>query len=484
MFSKRKTRKKLKKQLITAETYKEWLKAAESLDLLENRHAWMQEENSKYYEKELIIEKIIQLRKLRNTKNTPKLIELLEEGLYRHHHDVINPRLYCETYSGESKQLAKTFLKEAAGTLHFLCNEPIPGFSDQDKLKQFKKAAHTFGKTALMLSGGATMGIYHLGVVKALFDRGLLPKIITGSSMGAIIAAGICTRTTKEIQELLIHPENIQSTPLMFKRIGRIFNEKSLFDLPSLLNHINANMGGDLTFKEAYEKSGYVLNISVSPTRSRQKPKILNYLSSPDLLISHSTLVSCAMPVLFEPGMLMAKDKNGKKVPYLATERWVDGTLGGDLPMARVSRLHNVNHYIVSQTNPHIYPFISKSEKPTVGYAMFEVAGDLVRSQTRSILKSAGKYIQNTTLNPLLAHLHSISAQQYVGDINIHPKIDPWLLRKVVSNPTLNDLKKFIIEGERVTWPKIAMIRDHTLISRTFDICISNLEKRIKSKEN
>ena len=33
-------------------------------------------------------------------------------------------------------------------------------------------------------------------------------------------------------------------------------------------------------------------------------------------------------------------------------------------------------------------------------------------------------------------------------------------------------------EGERITWPKIAMVRDHTLISRTFATCIEKVAAR------
>ena len=73
--------------------------------------------------------------------------------------------------------------------------------------------------------------------------------------------------------------------------------------------------------------------------------------------------------------------------------------------------------------------------------------------------------------------------QSFAGDINIHPRIDPLLLRKFVSNPTSKDIEKFILEGERVTWPKVAMVRDHTLISRAFDRCLEKLEARCAGAE-
>jgi TAG lipase/steryl ester hydrolase/phospholipase A2/LPA acyltransferase len=36
---------------------------------------------------------------------------------------------------------------------------------------------------------------------------------------------------------------------------------------------------------------------------------------------------------------------------------WQDGSLEFDLPMAKLSEMFNVNHFIVSQVNPHVIPF-------------------------------------------------------------------------------------------------------------------------------
>lgn len=59
----------------------------------------------------------------------------------------------------------------------------------------------------------------------------------------------------------------------------------------------------------------------------------------------------------------MAKDpKTGQAQPWNASpQRWIDGSVDNDLPMAKLSELFNVNHFIVSQVNPHIVPFLEKS---------------------------------------------------------------------------------------------------------------------------
>jgi predicted acylesterase/phospholipase RssA len=44
----------------------------------------------------------------------------------------------------------------------------------------------------------------HFGVVKAFLDEGLLPRVITGTSAGGLIAALVCTRTDEELKQLLV----------------------------------------------------------------------------------------------------------------------------------------------------------------------------------------------------------------------------------------------------------------------------------------
>ncbi len=43
--------------------------------------------------------------------------------------------------------------------------------------------------------------MYHVGVVKALFDGGCLPSIINGTSGGSIIAGVLATRTDTELRD-------------------------------------------------------------------------------------------------------------------------------------------------------------------------------------------------------------------------------------------------------------------------------------------
>jgi hypothetical protein len=91
------------------------------------------------------------------------------------------------------------------------------------KLAFFNEMRHAYGRTALMLSGGAVLGLYHVGVAKALFHAGLLPRVLSGASAGAIVAATLATKTNEELVATKVFEG--QGVPLEFFRVNdRSFN--------------------------------------------------------------------------------------------------------------------------------------------------------------------------------------------------------------------------------------------------------------------
>ena len=57
-------------------------------------------------------------------------------------------------------------------------------------------------KVALVLSGGAALGLAHVGVIKALEKHGVPIDIVVGTSMGALVGAAYCAGcSTADMQE-------------------------------------------------------------------------------------------------------------------------------------------------------------------------------------------------------------------------------------------------------------------------------------------
>jgi Patatin-like phospholipase len=78
-----------------------------------------------------------------------------------------------------------------------IVDEEIP---TDAKLAFFNETRHAYGRTALLLSGGAYLGFYHIGVVKALFLEGLLPRVVSGASAGSLVAAMVGTKSDAELR--------------------------------------------------------------------------------------------------------------------------------------------------------------------------------------------------------------------------------------------------------------------------------------------
>lgn len=479
MRAKARLRKQLQHQLDDANSYAEWLGAAEQLDELEGLLAWREESGTPMLHEGLIREHINQMRRLRKRSETRPLTRVLQESLYRHLGELSNPDLYAVARTG-TKRLVGEFLAEVECSMNFICDNELPGVSEEKKLHLFKEAERVFGHTALMLSGGAAFGIYHVGVTRALWEQDLLPEVIAGSSMGAIIAATICSRNDAELAAFFQAPEKVHRDALHWLPLTQMWEQGHAMDPNQLLEHIQANVGHH-SFQEAYAHSGRTLNISVSPTRVRQKPRLLNELASPEVMIDSAVLASCAVPGVFPPVTLRARDKTKGaqgESPYMPTETWIDGSVHGDLPMNRMARLHNVNKTIVSQANPHVLPFISHHHEYGPKASIKKAVGSLVHSQVASLLELTRNTWSSAMIRPYLEQAHAMATQSYLGDINIQLPFKPLLYRKVLANPTDEDLAMYIRLGEQATWPRLAMIHDQTVISRAFRNCIRRLKQR------
>ncbi|MES0873538.1 DUF3336 domain-containing protein [Sinimarinibacterium thermocellulolyticum] len=469
-------KRQLSRDLQNATTYAEWRAAAEALDRLDGYDEWRDADASADYDWRLIRARLRQVRQLRAEGQIAKLVHHLRQGLHWNLGNIGNPRLYERARVG-TKRLIHDYVGEISETLRYLADLDAPEFPPADKHRFFTEVAHSYGRSALMLSGGATLGLFHVGVVKALYREGLVPPIMSGSSAGSVVCATVGTREPHEVEELL-DPE---AAYYHFWRIlpwRDMLRNRALMDQNQLRKAIAANVR-DWTFEEAYRRSGRVINITVSPAGVNQPPRLLNHLTFPYLYLHEAVLASCAVPVLFPPVMLMTQDERGQRVPYMPLLRWNDGSLKSDLPILRMRRLHNVNHFIVSQTNPHVLPFVSRREPGdgNVLHGARDFAYSSLRGQAKSVIDLVRHRLPMGNLRRTLDLGSSILDQEYRGNINILPEVSLWRYANVTSNPSMESIKRFILEGERATWPRIEMIRNQTLISQTLNDCIERIER-------
>lgn len=461
------------RELEQAETYAAWRAIALELDRLDGADTWALDETSDDYDFELIRQRLLRMRALRLRADVRQLAFELYEGLHGNLGNIANPALYSVARGG-TKRLIAEYVHEVARCLDFICAGDFAEFDLEAKIQFFKRTATSFGRSALMLSGGGALGMFHLGVIKALHAEKLLPRVLSGASAGAIIACGIAVRSDAELDAMFAAGGlNLDA----FQALGwrEILRGGSIMDSAQLERCIAENIG-DLTFVEAFERTHRIVGITVSPAEAHQQGRLLNYLTAPHVLMRRAVLASCAVPGVFAPVQLEARDYLNQVVPYLPNDRWLDGTLSSDLPMLRLARLHNVNHYIVSQTNPHVVPMLAAAERERRGFA--PLARELMKQGSSGALRIARKHLDPYGGGMLLGKIDNIVHQRYSGDINIFPVPSPRRMLGIFANPSADDIQIFIREGERATWPKIERIRLQTHISRTFEDCISILKAR------
>ncbi len=351
-----------------------------------------------------------------------------------------------------------------------------------EKRTLFKRMHTNFGRAALCLSGGASFAYYHFGVVKALLDADLLPEVITGTSGGALVAALVATRTNDELKKLLIPAlaGRINACSEPFTVWGpRWWKTGARFDSLDWANRCSWFTRGSMTFREAYERTGRILNVSCVPADPHSPTILTNYLTSPDCVIWSAVLASAAVPGILNPVVLMMKTRDGTLVPYSFGHKWKDGSLRTDIPLKALNLHFNVNFSIVSQVNPHINLFFFSS-RGSVGQPVTHRKG---RGWRGGFLGSATEQYLKLDLNkwlkvvrhlellprPLGQDWSEIWLQQFSGTITIWPRSiisDFW---RILSDPNPKQLARMLHVGQQSAFPKLKFLANRLKVERIIE---------------
>ena len=340
--------------LHNASEFEAWEEAALQLDSLLGLDLWRNNATSAHYDYRLINERLASIEVARETGDMNALVNLLRSGLVRNLGNITVPKLYNRSFAG-TKHLIEEYITQVAEAIEDIgclptsaaqaaaalssldasqpllaagtesgsdagrhgisvgsrrelvrARETIPTMSTQMKLDFIHDTRQAFGRSTLVLQGGAIFGLCHLGVVKALFLRGLLPRIITGTATGALIAALVAVHTEEELPHILsgdgIDLSAFSRTArnaggddggvdgsfwgecaALGQRMWRFVRDGHFLDVKVLKDCVRSNVGS-LTFEEAYHRSKRVLNITVATTGQGGLPTLLNYLTAPNVV--------------------------------------------------------------------------------------------------------------------------------------------------------------------------------------------------------
>ncbi|KAK5109678.1 hypothetical protein LTR62_006800 [Meristemomyces frigidus] len=469
-------------RLKCAKTYDQWYSAAARLDLLQGASEWKTEDGCKDYNVEFVNTRIRELDEAIAGGNVERLRFLVRTSLARNTGGIGGVNVYKHSRTG-TKRLVERYIDTTCAAIDALVHRAGEEITDREEafhlFEDMKKARQTFGRSALLLSGGGTLGMNHIGVVKALFEANILPKVISGASAGSIVCAVLCTKRNHEVPQMLLDFctgdldvfEPAREPSSVWAKARKLLHTGAIYDVQNL-RRVMEDLIGNITFVEAYNKTRRILNICVSTAKEHDMPRILNYITAPDVMIASAVAASCSVPLIFTPGSLQSKNPETGDVLKNDEDQegqWIDGSVDNDLPMTRLAEIFNVNHFIVSQVNPHVIPFLTVDDEKE----NFDRHPDGISRPGEHWLNGITAYAKDETLQRLhvleelgvfphlLSKARSILGQKYSGDITILPDVSYTQFPSILTNPTPEFMRRAMLNGERATWPKLARIRNH-----------------------
>ncbi|KAJ3347575.1 hypothetical protein HDU91_006742 [Kappamyces sp. JEL0680] len=234
-----------------------------------------------------------------------------------------------------------------------------------------------------------------------------------------------------------------------------------LLDVKVLEDCVKSNLG-DITFEEAFHKTKRILNITVTSTRTNEVPSVLNHLTSPNVLIRSAATASASMIGLYSSVDLLAKDSNGRIFVWSPSLiKW--GPSKGDnteSPEQRLAELFNVNHYVLSQSQPYIAPFLSRgrdaNSKRSILSRLFTFTGSEIRFRITQLAR----------LGLVPNFISSVFDQRIKGHVTISPPLSSMDFYTIFGNPTFQSLSYWILKGQQSTWPFLSIIKNRTMIEK------------------
>lgn len=484
---------KIRKQLDKIESFQEYERLGLILDTLQGKEKWKVTKESYYYDYERIESRLENMRALRSAQDIKGLVHCLRQDLHKNLGGICHPMLYqCKV---GTKKLIEEFHQETIACIQAIYYYSGSQINIQKKLEFFAETRHSYGHTALFLSGGAGLGKYHFGVVKALYEQDLMPKIIVGSSVGSLVASCICSFKYSHLFKAIDPTKGIVETFFEYKfnnfleLITKLFKGETILEQEPLKRAIR-KYAGDMTFLEVFQTNHWNLNITVTDGNRSSDSRLLNYLTAPNVVVWSAAVASCAIPGFFSPVDLMIKTESGEIKPYYMSHikgsfKFVDGSVACDLPINRMSELFNINTFIVSQVNPHVAPFI-------ISDGFVQGQSRLRRKLKSKFNQVAGNEIRHwisqlTNLGLLPEYIRGIMEvviQTYRGHVTIAPSLGLHDYRRLICNVEPERASHYIQHTYALTVQRVSHIRSLYGIEREFDRYYARLKRKIHCASN
>lgn len=525
------------RRMESAADYESWHAAARELDYLDGAGQWRRTEGAEH-DSALVRATTLRLRRARRAGDANSLMISLSACMDRGYAGINQPSLFsrscigwvragwvllgeqlnaaehrtsrretqvpysgvCSTHaasatnplppSPSTKADIEEYLVEVACCIDSVCESQL---SQQEKLAFLGSCRIALGRSGLALSGGGALALAHAGVVRCLLLNGLLPRVVSAASGGALVAGMMALKTDAELLTGFLVPSAIDASIAFFdplaQQLQSFLTTGRVMDNGRFLAALRATYG-DATFASAYEKTRRSVSIVVSVSGAGGvplRPLLLNHATAGAVLIYTAIGASCALPGLLLPVTLLASKGGGEPTPWLTASGGVyDGSLAADLGGSALRTLFGCSHLIISQVNPHVTPLLEAREHSHARLVADQRTplGTLLRRAERALagdLHRRTRYLAKARLIPRVFggdFLSGLLSQRYSGEhgdvtiVPIGPALSVW---SALQQPSSDDMRRLLDAGQRATWAHLAHIRASVAVEKALSSAVRAL---------
>ena len=189
-------------------------------------------------------------------------------------------------------------------------------------------------KTAFVLSGGASLGAVQAGMLRALYERGVAPDLIVGTSVGALNGAFIASRPATP------------STAHQLADVWRSVSRWNVFPLNPLTGFFGFFGARDHLVSDRGLRKLVADNIEVGPLEDSPVPLHVittDLLSGRELRLSRGDMLEAVIASAAIPGVFPAVEREGRPL--------IDGGVANNTPIADAIELGAERIYVLPTGN-------------------------------------------------------------------------------------------------------------------------------------
>ena len=207
-------------------------------------------------------------------------------------------------------------------------------------------------QVAFVLSGGASLGAVQVGMLRALFEQGILPDLLVGTSVGAVNAAWVAGQpepgAVDRLADIWLGLRRSDVFPLNPLASAAGLLGRSNHFIPN--DNLRAVLEANIPFKRL-EDANVPLHVVATDLKSGRATILSSGPAVPVLL------ASCAIPGIFPPVTLDKRD-------------YVDGGVANHTPITVAIELGATDIYVL----PVGYPWLNREPTNALGMALHALA--------------------------------------------------------------------------------------------------------------